>query len=250
MENELRHALQNGELVVYYQPVMELKTGRTVMHEALLRWHHPTRGVVEPEDFMQLAEDTGMILRIGEQVLRDACAWAEKPDAEKRMPVAVNISARQFNDPRLFDLVVRTLKETGLPAKMLELEITESTLMQQTDTTLTMLGKLRELGVSLAIDDFGTGYSSLAYLKRFPVDKLKIDRTFLTDVPESHDHNAIITAIIGLARALGLRVVAEGVETEAQKIFLADAGCGLIQGYLSGGPFDPGRTAAENVRSD
>ncbi len=250
MENELRGAVHNGELVVYYQPIVELKTGRTVMNEALLRWHHPSRGVVEPLDFIQLAEDTGLILKIGAQVLRDACAWAGKQDIEKRMPVAVNISARQFNDPRLFEMVVRTLRETGLPAKMLELEITESTLMQQTDSTLLMLGELRELGVSLAIDDFGTGYSSLAYLKRFPVDKLKIDRTFLTDVPESHDHNAIITAIIGLARALGLRVVAEGVETEAQKTFLADAGCDLIQGYLSGGPAYPGRTAVDNARSD
>ncbi len=247
LERDLRRAVQKGELVVYYQPITELKTGCTVMHEALLRWNHPSRGLVAPTEFIQLAEETGLILKIGEQALRDACAWAKKIGVDKRMPVAVNISARQFNDPKLVELVARTLKETGLPAQMLELEITESTAMQQTDSTLVILKKLRELGVSLAIDDFGTGYSSLVYLQRFPVDKLKIDKSFITDVPQSRDHNAIVTAIIGLAHALSLRVVAEGVETEAQMEFLENAGCDLIQGYLAGKPIDADSAASEYV---
>jgi len=247
MENDLRRAVHKSELVVYYQPISELKTGCTVMHEALLRWNHPSRGLVSPTEFIQLAEDTGLILRIGGQALRDACTWARKIGVDKRMPVAVNISARQFNDPRLFEMVALTLEETGLPAEMLELEITESTVMQQTDQTLTMLKKLKDLGVGLAIDDFGTGYSSLAYLKRFPVDKLKIDKSFITSVPMSRDHNAIVTAIIGLAHALGLRVVAEGVETEAQLEFLQGANCDLIQGYLAGRPIDADSAASEYV---
>ena len=247
LENDLRRAVQKNELVVYYQPISELKTGCAVMHEALLRWKHPSRGLVSPVDFIQLAEDTGLILRIGEQALRDACAWAHKIGVDKRMPVAVNISARQFNDPKLVEMVARTLKETGLPADMLELEITESTVMRQTDVTLAMLNKLKDLGVSLAIDDFGTGYSSLAYLKRFPVNKLKIDKSFITDVPKSRDHNAIVTAIISLAHALSLRVVAEGVETEAQLEFLQGAGCDLIQGYLAGEPIDADSAASEYV---
>ena len=247
LENDLRRAVQKNELVVYYQQISELKTGCAVMHEALLRWKHPSRGLVSPVDFIQLAEDTGLILRIGEQALRDACAWAHKIGVDKRMPVAVNISARQFNDPKLVEMVARTLEETGLPADMLELEITESTVMRQTDATLAMLKKLKDLGVSLAIDDFGTGYSSLAYLKRFPVNKLKIDKSFITDVPKSRDHNAIVTAIISLAHALSLRVVAEGVETEAQLEFLQGAGCDLIQGYLAGEPIDADSAASEYV---
>jgi len=245
LENDLRRAVQKNELVVYYQPISELKTGCTVMHEALLRWNHPARGLVSPADFIQLAEDTGLILKVGEQALRDACAWALRIGADKRMPVAVNISARQFNDPKLVEMVARTLEETGLPAGMLELEITESTVMRQTEVTLGMLKNLKDLGVSLAIDDFGTGYSSLAYLKRFPVDKLKIDKSFITDVPGSRDHNSIVTAIIGLAHALGLKVVAEGVETEAQMEFLQNVDCDLIQGYLAGRPIDADSAAAE-----
>ena len=247
LENDLRRAVQKGELVVYYQPISELKTGCTVMHEALLRWRHPSRGLVSPTEFIQLAEDTGLILKIGAQALREACTWARKIGVDKRMPVAVNISARQFNDPDLAEMVARTLEETGLPAEMLELEITESTVMRQTDQTLGMLKKLKDLGVGLAIDDFGTGYSSLAYLKRFPVDKLKIDKSFITDVPMSRDHNAIVTAIIGLAHALSLRVVAEGVENEAQLEFLQGARCDLIQGYLAGRPIDADSAASEYV---
>ena len=244
-ENDLRRAVQNGELVVFYQPVVEPRTRRTVMHEALLRWNHPSRGLMASTEFIQIAEDTGLILKIGEQVLREACVWARKIGGERRMQVAVNISVRQFNDPRLVELVARTLRETGLPARMLELEISESTVMQQTDATLSMLNNLKQLGVTLAIDDFGTGYSSLAYLKRFPIDKLKIDESFITDVPGSADQTTIVSAIIGLAHALDLRVVAEGVETEAQNVFLQNAGCDLIQGYLAGEPVDADTAASK-----
>ena len=247
LENDLRRAVLKTELQLYYQPISDLKTGCVVAHEALLRWKHPSKGIISPLDFIQLAEDTGLILKIGEQVLRDACAWVTRIGVDKRIPVAVNISARQFNDPRLVDLVAGALKESGLPAHMLELEITESTVMQQTDATLAMLSKLKELGVSLAIDDFGTGYSSLAYLKRFPVDKLKIDKSFITDVPGSRDNNVIVAAIIGLAHALGLKVVAEGVETEAQMEFLQNANCDMIQGYLAGRPLDSDAAASEYV---
>lgn len=236
IEGDLRHAMQNGELVMYYQPIVELASGRTQMHEALLRWNHPSRGVLESAEFIQLAEGSGLMLKIGEQTLREACVWASRFPEDRRLPVAVNLSVRQLNDPRLVELVASALADSGLPANMLELELAESTIMQQTDTTLAVLEKLRKLGVSLAIDDFGTGYSSLAYLIRFPVDKLKIDKSFLTDVPRSRDHNVIATAIIGLAHALGLRVVAEGVETDAQKAFLIEAGCDLIQGNISGRP--------------
>jgi len=236
LENDLRRAVQKGEMIMHYQPIVDLKTGCVVMHEALLRWPHLTRGLISPLEFIQLAEDTGLILKMSEAILQQACTWAASLGVEKRMPVAVNLSARQFNDPELPALVARVLGQTGLPPDMLELEITESTVMQQTDVTLATMNRLRELGVSLAVDDFGTGYSSLAYLKRFPVDKLKIDKTFIDDITTDIDDRTIVSAIIGLAHALGLKVVAEGVETEAQLEFLQCAGCDMIQGYLAGRP--------------
>jgi EAL domain-containing protein (putative c-di-GMP-specific phosphodiesterase class I) len=161
--------------------------------------------------------------------------------------VAVNLSARQFNDPHLPRMVARALKETGLPPRLLELEITESTAMQQTDVTLSTLKRLKALGVSIAIDDFGTGYSSLSYLRRFPVDKVKIDRSFVSEVPGNRDQGAIVSAIVALAHALQIRVVAEGVETEAQREFLRSCGCDFIQGYLVGKPVDADTAAKEYV---
>ncbi len=245
LENDLRRALQKGELSVHYQPIVELKAGCTVAHEALLRWQHPTRGLVLPGEFIQLAEDTGLILGIGEWVLREACRWATFIGAERGLAVSVNLSARQFHDPKLVQLVTHALEASGLPPRLLELEITESTVMQHTDVTLATLRKLKGLGVSLSVDDFGTGYSSLAYLKRFPVDKLKIDRSFVADLPADKDAQAIIAAIVGLAHALGLQVVAEGVETEAQMEFLQRCGCHFIQGYLAGRPLDADAAAKE-----
>ncbi|MDA1117595.1 MAG: EAL domain-containing protein [Proteobacteria bacterium] len=247
LESDLRRAVKKGELVLHYQPVAELKGGAVVAHEALVHWQHPQKGLVPPAEFIQLAEDTGLILGIGEWVLREACRWATFIGTEHGVQVAVNLSARQFKDPKLIELVRRVLAESGLPPKLLVLEITETTAMQQTDVAVSTLKKLKELGVSLAIDDFGTGYSSLAYLRRFPVDRLKIDRAFVADVPGDRNAESLVRGIIGLAHALGLKVVAEGVETGAQRDFLAAQGCDLVQGQLIGPPLDADSAAGGYV---
>jgi len=233
LESDLRRALGKDELRVHYQRIVEADGARPASHEALVRWQHPERGLVLPGEFIQLAEDTGLILRIGEWVLREACGWAQRAGG---VPVAVNLSPRQFNDARLAETVAQALAESGLAPHLLELEITESTAMQHTDATLATLEKLKRLGVSISIDDFGTGYSSLAYLRRFPVDKLKIDRSFVAVAPADKEQAAIISAIVALAHALQIEVVAEGVETEAQREFLARCGCDYLQGYLIGRP--------------
>jgi diguanylate cyclase (GGDEF)-like protein/PAS domain S-box-containing protein len=245
LESDLRRALSKGELRVHYQRFVDATgrdLGKTAGYEALLRWQHPERGLVLPGDFIQLAEETGLILRIGEWVLREACRWATFIGAPTLgnggLQVAVNLSPRQFNDPNLPRIVAAALKETGLPPRLLELEITESLAMRETDATLATLRKLKELGVSIAIDDFGTGYSSLAYLKRFPVDKLKIDRSFVAELPKDREQCAIVSAIVALAHALNVRVIAEGVETDAQREFLARCGCDFLQGYLVGKPLE------------
>src|SRR5690606_10033792 len=240
-------ALARGELRLYFQPVVDAVTGAVAGHEALVRWQHPERGLISPSEFIQVAEDTGLILKIGEWILEEACRWATFIGVERNLPVSVNLSARQSNDPRLVATVARARDDTGLPARLLELEITESVAMQQTDLTLATLKKLRELGVSIAIDDFGTGYSSFSYLKLFPVNTLKIDRAFIAEVERNGDHRAIVAAIIALAQVLGLRVVAEGVETEAQRQFLRGFGCNLLQGYLTGAPVDADTAAKDYV---
>jgi diguanylate cyclase (GGDEF)-like protein/PAS domain S-box-containing protein len=245
LESDLRRALGRDQLRVHYQPIVEAKSGQVVAHEALLRWHNPHRGLVGPAEFIQVAEETGLILKIGEWVLREACRWATFIGAERGLQVSVNFSPRQFNDPKLMQLVAKALRDTGLPAQLLELEIAESTAMQHTDIALRTLNKLKELGVSIAIDDFGTGYSSLAYLKRFPVDKLKIDRAFVADVPGDKDQNAIVAAIVALAHALEIKVTAEGVETAMQREFLKNCGCDFLQGYLAGRPVDADSAAKE-----
>jgi EAL domain-containing protein (putative c-di-GMP-specific phosphodiesterase class I) len=245
LESDLRRALGRDQLRVHYQPIVEAKSGQVVAHEALVRWQNPHRGLVGPAEFIQVAEETGLILKIGEWVLREACRWATFIGAERGLQVSVNLSPRQFNDPKLVQLVAIALKDTGLPARLLELEITESTAMQHTDIALSTLNKLKELGVSIAIDDFGTGYSSLAYLKRFPVDKVKIDRAFVADVPGDQDQKAIVAAIVALAHALEIKVVAEGVETAMQREFLKNCGCDFLQGYLTGRPADADSAAKE-----
>ena len=245
LENDLRRALARGELIVHYQPIVDAMSGKVAGHEALVRWQHPERGLVYPAEFIQAAEDTGLILKIGEWVLREACRWATYIGVERGLPMSVNLSARQFNDPRLVQTVSHALKQSGLPAHLLTLEITESTAMQRTDVTLTTLKKLKELGVSIALDDFGTGYSSFSYLKLFPVNTLKIDRSFIAEVERNGDHRAIVAAIIALAQVLNLKVIAEGVETEGQKQFLRGFGCEEVQGYLTGRPVD-GDTAAKD----
>jgi len=245
MENDLRRAVTRGELRVHFQPIVEANSSKVVGHEALVRWQHPERGLIGPAEFIQIAEDTGLILKIGEWMLKEACRWATFIGVERGLPVSVNLSARQFNDPRLVSMVAKALKSSGLPAHLLELEITESTAMQHTDATMTTLKKLKDLGVSIAIDDFGTGYSSFSYLKLFPVNTLKIDRSFISEVEKNGDHRAIVAAIIALAQVLGLRVVAEGVETEAQKQFLRGFGCEHVQGYLTGRPVDADTAAKD-----
>ena len=247
LETDLRRALGKDELRVYYQPIVDMRTGKVSAHEALVRWQHPERGLVSPSEFIQLAEETGLILKLGEWVLREACRWATFIGVEHNLQVSVNLSPRQFNDPKLVQVVASALRETGLPARLLELEITETTAMQHTDVTLGTLNKLKQLGVSLAIDDFGTGYSSLSYLKRFPVDKLKIDRSFTTEVPEDADQCAIVSAIVALAHALDIQVIAEGVEHEAQRAFLRECACDYIQGYLIGRPVDADSAAKDFI---
>ncbi len=245
LENDLRRAVTRGELRVHFQPIVEAGSGKIVAHEALVRWQHPERGLVGPAELIQIAQHTGLILKIGEWMLKEACRWATFIGVERGLPVAVNLSPRQFNDPRLVSLVAKALKTSGLPAHLLELEITESTAMQHTDATMSTLKKLKELGVSIAIDDFGTGYSRFSYLKLFPVNTLKIDRSFISEVEQNGDHRAIVAAIIALAQVLGLKVVAEGVETEGQRQFLRGFGCEHVQGYLTGRPVDADTAAKD-----
>jgi diguanylate cyclase (GGDEF)-like protein/PAS domain S-box-containing protein len=247
LEGDLRGAVHKGELAVHYQPVARLADGAVVAHEALLRWQHPTRGLVTPQEFITLAEDTGLIFGIGEWALREACRWATFIGAEHGVQVAVNLSARQFHDPGLIDLVRRVLAESGLPARLLALEVAESTAMQQADVSASTLNKLNELGVSLAIDDFGTGYSNIGFLRRFPVQRLKIDGALVAQASGQAGARALLAGIVQFAHALGLDVVAEGVETAAQRDALAALGCDFAQGYLIGRPVDADTASQDYV---
>jgi len=237
MENELRRGLERDEITVFYQPVVDA-TGEVAGAEALVRWLHPERGLVLPAEFIPLAEETGLILPLGEYVLKSAClqakAWldAGKPD----LYVAVNLSAKQMEQPGLRDVILAALEESGLPPAALTLEITESVLMDRAGDSVGLLDELRSLGVRVSIDDFGTGYSSLAYLKHLPVDNLKIDRSFIQDLTQDADAVSIVTGIVALAHSLRMTVVAEGVETEAQRSVLADLGCDALQGFLISRP--------------
>ncbi|HEV7237829.1 MAG TPA: PAS domain S-box protein [Thermoanaerobaculia bacterium] len=236
MERAMHRALERDELVVHYHPMVEIATGRVVGAEALLRWNHPDQGLIQPEDFIPLAEETQLIVPIGAWVLRTAIkqmkAWHDAGHSWLR--VAVNLSPRQFQDRELVATVEAILAETGFPAQFLDLEITESTAMQNAELTLMILRRLKEMGIRISIDDFGTGYSSLSYLKRFPIDTVKIDQDFVRDL--TPDDAAIISAVISMARALNLRVIAEGVETEEQLAFLKREQCGEMQGFLYSQP--------------
>ncbi|MBV9361515.1 MAG: bifunctional diguanylate cyclase/phosphodiesterase, partial [Betaproteobacteria bacterium] len=244
LEADLRRAIGRDELRVHYQRIVD-STGKLTGHEALVRWQHPERGLVPPLEFIQIAEESGLILKIGEWVLREACRWAHSLGRE--LQIAVNLSPRQFNDAKLAQMVAQALKTSGLPPRLLELEITESLAMSHTDITLTTLRRLKKIGVSIAIDDFGTGYSSLAYLKRFPVDKVKIDRTFVAEIPGDREHGAIVQAIVALAHALDIEVIAEGVENEKQLEYLKRCGCDYVQGYLIGRPADAETAAKDSL---
>jgi EAL domain-containing protein (putative c-di-GMP-specific phosphodiesterase class I) len=241
LERELRRALETKEFVVYYQPQVNVDTGQILAMEALVRWQHSERGLVYPDDFIPLAEETGLIVPLGEWVLRTACAQ-NRAWQDARLPplrVAVNLSARQFRQPGLVETLARTLEETGLGAEWLDLEITETTAMGDVEFSVEVLSRLREMGVHVCLDDFGTGYCSLAYLAQFPVDGVKIDRSFVRGLPGEPDSASIVAAILSLARSLNLRAVAEGVETEAQRALLLEYQCHEMQGYLFAKPATP-----------
>jgi diguanylate cyclase (GGDEF)-like protein/PAS domain S-box-containing protein len=234
LEHDLRQALDRRELQLVYQPQIDLHSGQMVGMEALLRWHHPIEGAISPVEFIPMAEETGLIIPIGRWVLAQACRDAQRVRAALNRPlrVAVNLSARQFDDLGLEQMVRTCLADTGLPAEALELEITEGLMMENFETSMTVLSQLKRAGVTLAIDDFGTGYSSLSYLKKMPVHVLKIDRSFVQDIPDDRDDLAITSTIILMARQLGLQVLAEGIETEEQRQFLLASGCRVGQGFL------------------
>ncbi|MDE2147410.1 MAG: EAL domain-containing protein [Burkholderiales bacterium] len=233
LDHAMRQALVSGRFRLHYQPQVDMASGRVVAAEALLRWRDPELGEVPPSRFIPVAEDTGFIVAIGEWVLsqavRQAALWQQQGQA---LPIAVNVSALQFQQAGFVDQVARALALSGLPARLLELELTESILVRDADEALARLHALARLGLRLSIDDFGTGYSSLAYLKRFPIGRLKIDRSFVQGLPGDDSDAGIVRAILQMARALGMKVVAEGVESEAQREFLQLAGCDEFQGFL------------------
>ena len=244
VERDLRHALAAGELRVYYQPVVRLATGEIHQVEALVRWERPGRGLIEPVEFVELAEETGLILPIGRWVLEQACrtlaGWRRESAASSLLGVTVNVSPRQLRSPGFVEHVAEILRDTGLTPGSLTLEITESLFMYDLERTLQMLGEFRALGVRVAIDDFGVGYSSLSYLKRFALDALKIDRSFVTGLPEDAQDQALVRGIIATARALRMEVTAEGIETAEQLVTLREFQCELGQGYLFGLPAPAG----------
>jgi EAL domain-containing protein (putative c-di-GMP-specific phosphodiesterase class I) len=236
LETDLRRGLARGEFVLHYQPTLDLADGRIIGFEALARWPHPTRGMLPPVEFIALAEETDLIHPLGRWALGEACrqarAWNDdQPDAVP-LGVSVNLSARQFREPALAAGIAQALAGSGLAPGLLTVEITETAAMDDAEVTVATLAALRRVGVAVSIDDFGTGYSSLAYLRRFPVDNLKIDRSFISGLGDEHGDRTIVSAIIELAHALGIRVVAEGVETAAQLACLRELGCDRAQGFL------------------
>jgi diguanylate cyclase (GGDEF)-like protein/PAS domain S-box-containing protein len=248
LEAELRRAIERGELEVHYQPKVDLESERLVGLEALVRWAHPARGLIPPGQFIPVAEETGLILPLDRFVLETACrqarTWRTTGLSEGPLVIAVNLSAQQFRNPRLAEEVTRVLADSGLDPDALEIEITESTAMGNANTTAQTLERLKGIGVRLAIDDFGTGYSSLGYLRRFPLDVLKVDRSFVGGLPANRGDAAIVQAVVAVARALGLKVVAEGVETTEQLVELRSLGCDMGQGYFFGKPVPAGAIEA------
>jgi diguanylate cyclase (GGDEF)-like protein len=240
IETDLRRAISRKEFFLNYQPIVSLETGKVSSFEALVRWRHPERGLVMPSEFIPVAEETGLIVPLGLWVLNEACRqmheWQKLQRADEHVTVSVNLSSRQFSQADLIDQVSAALRDSGLRAGSLKLEITESMVMENIDTAIGMLTQLRGLGVGLSIDDFGTGYSSLSYLHRFPIDTLKIDRSFVTQMTDNTENAEIVRTIVTLARSLNMDVIAEGVETREQLGQLSDLGCDYGQGYLFSRP--------------
>jgi EAL domain-containing protein (putative c-di-GMP-specific phosphodiesterase class I) len=243
LEHSLRRAILCDEFRLHYQPTLDLETGRPLLVEALLRWDHPDRGLVPPDQFIPIAEETRLIVPIGSWALREACrqvaSWRRSEPALADLHVSVNLSACQFADDDLVELVAEALRASGLDPDALWLEITETAVMDDVEVTVRTLAALRELGVHLSIDDFGTGYSSLSYLKRFPVDVLKIDRSFVDGMGCDGEDDAIVTAVVRMAQALGKSVVAEGIENERQLAGLRELGCQSGQGFYFSRPLPP-----------
>jgi diguanylate cyclase (GGDEF)-like protein len=236
LKNDLRRAIEEKQFSLYYQP--KVNKERITGMEALIRWPHPEKGMIMPNEFIPLAEETGLIAPIGRWVIGAACLQIKKWLAQGNhpLPISVNVSAHQFKRPDFAETVIEILKAAGINPNLLELELTESTIMDNVDHTIKVLKSLRDIGIVISIDDFGTGYSSLSYLRRFPIDYLKIDRSFITNIPSNMDDKAIVMAIISMSHSLGIRIIAEGVETEAQKDFLLEQGCDEMQGYLFSKP--------------
>jgi EAL domain-containing protein (putative c-di-GMP-specific phosphodiesterase class I) len=251
LENGLRRALQRDELRLYYQPEVSLSQGRMIAFEALVRWEHPERGLLQPSEFVPLAEETGLIVEIGEWVLNEACrqiaAW-RRMGAD--MDVAVNVSARQLIQPDIVDVVRGALERSGLPAEALCLEITESAVMHDPEAALATLTLVKELGVKVALDDFGVGFSSLAQLKEMlPLHALKVDRSFISGIADDERNSAIVAAVVMMATTLGLTAIAEGVETEAQALQARALGCDVSQGFFFTAP-EPAAAITERLGSD
>jgi EAL domain-containing protein (putative c-di-GMP-specific phosphodiesterase class I) len=248
LEAGLRRALARDEFILHYQPKIDLQTGVMLGAEALIRWRHPDRGLVPPSQFVPIAEDSGLIVPIGQWVLREACrqARAWQRAGLPRVPVAVNVSAVEFRQPGFLDSVRVSLEETRLESRYLELELTESVVMAHADSTVPLLRKLKDLGLQLALDDFGTGYSSLSYLKDFPIDALKVDESFIRGISDDLQGAPIVLAIISMGKSLHHRVIAEGIETAEQFAFLQAQGCNEGQGFYFNRPL-PAHQFAERV---
>jgi EAL domain-containing protein (putative c-di-GMP-specific phosphodiesterase class I) len=242
LETDLRRAVEREEFRLHYQPIVSLSTGQLTGFEALIRWEHPERGLIPPDDFISVAEETAVIAPIGWWVLREACRqmrrWHIEKATDPLLTISVNLSPRQFAQSQLAAEILDILGETGLAATSLKLEITETTIMESTESASAVLAELKRIGVQLAIDDFGTGYSSLSYVHRFPLDALKIDRSFITEIGTGQRRSEIVRAIVNLGHNLGLEVIAEGVETHHQLEVLRSLGCEYGQGYLFSRPIE------------
>lgn len=252
LETALRKAITNNEFVLHYQPLLNLKDGVLIGVEALIRWNSPEFGFVSPAKFIPLAEETGLIMQIGEWVLREACranrSWQDQ--GYNPIMVAVNFSARQFRHQDITQLVSDVLKDTGLEAKYLELEITETAVMDNVESAISRLNDIKQMGVEISVDDFGTGYTSISYLKRFPINVLKIDQGFIKGIPNNQNDMSITTAIIALAHSLGIKVIAEGVETTEQLQFLADHDCDIVQGYYLSRPLPEAKVILQFTKKE